>query len=178
MKKIPEMTQIEIAAFVQTHLRKNGIDVVLCGGAATGFYSDNQYVSGDLDLINRYSISRKRIEKAMGEIGFYEQARYFKHPESEFLIEFPPGPLSVGVEPVGKVEDIEFTTGVLRIVSATDCVKDRLAAFYHWDDRQCLQQAILVSRAMPVDQAEIERWSIKEGKNNEYKQYMLLLHEM
>ncbi len=172
MKPVSEMTQIELSAFVQSHLRDYGIDVVLCGGAAVGYYSDKQYVSLDLDLVNVYSVSRKRIEKAMNEIGFYEQARYFKHPESLFLVEFPPGPLSIGVEPVSHIEDIEFATGTLRIVSATDCVKDRLSAFYYWADRQCLHQAILVSRATVVDQAEIERWSIKEGKENEYRQYL------
>ena len=42
MKSIKEMTNAELAAFVESHLRKNGIDVVLSGGAC---------VSMDLDLI-------------------------------------------------------------------------------------------------------------------------------
>jgi hypothetical protein len=172
MKLISEMTQIEIAAYVQTHLRQNGIDVILCGGAATGYYSANKYVSGDIDLVNHYSISRSRIKKAMEQIGFIEQARYFKHPESEFLIEFPPGPLSIGIEPVENIEDFELSSGILRIVSPTDSVKDRLAAFYHWGDRQCLYQAILVSQTTQVDQREIERWSINEGKEKEYREYV------
>ena len=175
MKPISEMTQIEIAAYVQTSLHENGIEVVLSGGAATAYYSNNQYVSYDLDLVNKFSVSRKRIEKFMNEIGFYEQERYFKHPESKFFVEFPPGPLTVGLEPVGAIESIPMATGTLRILSATDCVKDRLAAFYHWGDRQCLHQAILVSQEISVDLAEIERWSIKEGKENEFKQYQHLL---
>jgi len=48
-------------------------------------------------------------------------------------------------------------------MSPTDCVKDRLAAFYHWNDRQSLEQAILVSRRQSVDLKEIRRWSLKEG---------------
>jgi hypothetical protein len=36
MKQISQMSQIEIAAFVQTHLLSEGIKVVLSGGAATG----------------------------------------------------------------------------------------------------------------------------------------------
>ena len=48
-------------------------------------------------------------------------------------------------------------------MSPTDCVKDRLAAFYHWNDRQSLEQAILVSRRQAVDLKEIRRWSLKEG---------------
>jgi hypothetical protein len=33
----------------------------------------------------------------------------------------------------------------------TDCVKDRLAAFYHWGDRQGLEQAILVLKTNAID---------------------------
>lgn len=177
MKPISEMTQIEIAAYVQTSLHEKGIEVVLSGGAATAYYSNNQYVSYDLDLVNKFSAPRKRIEKSMNEIGFYEQERYFKHPDSKFFVEFPPGPLTVGLEPVAVIESIPIATGTLRILSATDCVKDRLAAFYHWGDRQCLHQAILVSQEIAVNLTEIERWSIKEGKENEFKQYQLLLSE-
>jgi hypothetical protein len=177
MKPISEMTQIEIAAYVQTSLYENGVEVVLSGGAATAYYSNNQYVSYDLDLVNKFSVPRKRIEKFMNEVGFYGQERYFKHPDSKFFIEFPPGPLTVGLEPVGVIESVQLATGTLRILSATDCVKDRLAAFFHWEDRQCLHQAILVSQEIPVDLAEIERWSIKEGKENEFRQYQRLLSE-
>ncbi|MHC1739480.1 MAG: hypothetical protein AB9897_00020 [Anaerolineaceae bacterium] len=176
MKAISAMTQIEIAAFVQTHLLLNGVKVVLSGGAATAFFSHNQYVSADIDLVNIYSVSRKRIDKLMNEIGFTELSRYFKHPESEFIIEFPPGPLTVGLEAVGVVENIPLATGTLHILSATDCIKDRLAAFYHWGDKQCLQQSILVGSTMPIDLAEIERWSIHEGKENEFKQFLRLLN--
>lgn len=83
----------------------------------------------------------------------------------------------MGLEPVAVIESIPIATGTLRILSATDCVKDRLAAFYHWGDRQCLHQAILVSQEIAVNLTEIERWSIKEGKENEFKQYQLLLSE-
>jgi len=64
----------------------------------------------------------------MQEIGFHERGRYFKHPESQFIIEFPVGPLAVGSEPVKQIDEIRFSTGVLRLISPTDCVKDRLAA--------------------------------------------------
>ena len=34
MKSIHQMTQAEVAAYVQSHLRKHKIDVTLSGGAA------------------------------------------------------------------------------------------------------------------------------------------------
>jgi hypothetical protein len=162
------MTLGELGAFIQSQLRKNGIEVVLSGGASVSIYSSNQYVSHDLDLINIYSVKRKAVSRSMHEIGFIEEGRHFRHSDSHFIIEFPPGPLSIGMEPVKVVDEIQYDTGVLRIISPTDCVKDRLAAYYHWGDRQCLAQAIFVSKLHEIDLEEIQRWSTIEGKLPEY----------
>jgi hypothetical protein len=50
--------------------------------------------------------------------------------------------------------------------AATDCVKDRLAAFYYWSDRQALEQALLVSLVQPVSIREVGRWSRAEGQES------------
>ncbi len=171
MKSVGRMTGCELAAFVQTHLKQKGIDVVLSGGTCVSFYSDNRYVSMDLDLINIYFTRRSDIRKAMNEIGFSEKGRHFEHPDSEFLVEFPAGPLSVGEEPVAKIEEFDLVTGTLKIISATDCVKDRLAAYYHWKDLQCLEQACLVAAHSEIDLREVERWSGKEGKMEEFEHF-------
>lgn len=168
MKPISEMEPAEFGAFIQSHLRKKGITVVLSGGAVVSIYSKGLYVSNDLDLVNIYSKKISAIREAMKEIGFNEEARYFKHPQSQIIIEFPPGPLTVGEEPVKQINEIELSTGKLMIISPTDCIKDRLAAYYHWGDRQCLAQAILVARERDVDLDEIRRWSIVEGKLDEF----------
>ncbi|MEN6434999.1 MAG: hypothetical protein ABFD14_03750 [Anaerolineaceae bacterium] len=97
---------------------------------------------------------------------------FFKPSDSDFFIEFPPGPLTVGVEPVKWIESIDLATGKLLILSPTDCVKDRLAAFYHWGDEQCLRQAILIRDNSSVDLNEIERWSANEGKNQEFLRFL------
>ena len=60
-------------------------------------------------------------------------------------------------------------TGSLRLLSPTDCVKDRLAHYYHWKDRQCLDQAVMVATASGVDLEEIERWSRHEGMDAEFR---------
>lgn len=125
MKSIKEMTQGELAAFVQSHLREKGIDVVLSGGASVCIYSSNRYVSLDLDLVNPYFAKRRALRETMQEIGFHEEGRHFKHPDTQFFVEFPPGPLAVGMEPVKQVNELKFSTGMLRIISPTDCVKDR-----------------------------------------------------
>ncbi|MGA2820831.1 MAG: hypothetical protein ABSF61_09280 [Anaerolineales bacterium] len=77
MKSIAEMTQAEVGAFVQTHLRRKGIEVVLSGGASVSIYTIGKYVSQDLDLVNVYSTKRLAIHSAMTEIGFQEEGRHF-----------------------------------------------------------------------------------------------------
>ncbi len=171
MKKIKNMTLAELAAYVQTQLRSNGIDVVLSGGATVSFYSSNKYVSKDLDLVNVHFEKRSKVGAAMEKIGFQEKGRYFEHPDSNFLVEFPDGPLSVGEEPVKEVDEVELPTGILRVISPTDCVKDRLCAFYFWNDQQGLAQAILVAQKQTIDLEEIKRWSKVEGKSREFEYF-------
>jgi hypothetical protein len=176
VKPIQQMTQAEVGAYVHSHLRKKGIDVVLSGGAAVGIYSGGKYVSQDLDLVRGFTASRRALASAMKEIGFEEtQGRYFKHPQSQHFIEFPPGPLTVGEEPVKQVEEIEFPTGMLRVISPTDSVKDRLASYYHFGDRQGLIQATMVASQNEVDLEEIRRWSAGERGLSRFEDFLAAL---
>ena len=169
MKSIKKMTQLELAAYVHTHLKTEGIHVILSGGATVSLYSANKYVSEDLDLINVNFAKRQKLRQAMQKIGFSEKGRYFSNPDSHYIVEFPDGPLSVGEEPVKEISEVKFSTGILRVISPTDCVKDRLCAYYFWSDRQGLAQALLVAENNKVDIKEIERWSKVEGKSSEFK---------
>lgn len=169
MKQIQHMSQVELAAYVQDRLLEEGIVVVLSGGTAATFYSNNKYVSKDLDLINTNFVKRSKIRAVLEKIGFHEQGRYFMHTATPYFIEFPDGPLSVGEEPVKVIDTFELTTGTLRVISATDCVKDRLCAYYFWKDQQGLEQALLVSRSQSVDLKELNRWSKAEGKEQAFE---------
>jgi hypothetical protein len=165
VKAIKDMSAGELAAFISTHLRRNGIEVVLSGGSCVSIYSKNKYVSGDLDFIEFGSIGIRKLKKVLGEIGFfYGKDRYFRSEEIDIFLEFPPGPLSVGEEPIKEIITLNFPTGALKIISPTDCVKDRLAAYYYWGDRQSLEQAVWVAKDNEIDLNELERWSEGEGK--------------
>ena len=169
MKSISRMTQAELAAYVQTYLRTKGISVVLSGGAAVAIYTGNKYVSADIDFIDVSFTARNKIKAAMKEIGFSEKNRYFIHPDTSQIVEFPPGPLSVGEEPVKRVIEMKFSTGILSVISATDSVKDRLAAYYFWNDQQSLAQAILVAKNSRISISEIKRWSQTTGNLKEFE---------
>jgi hypothetical protein len=169
MKKIIEMSRTELAAYVSTHLKKHDIEVTLTGGSCVSIYSKDKYVSGDLDFIETFRARRKLLINCLKEIGFSEENRSFIHPDTDLFIEFPPGPLAVGDEPITDIITIQTEVGDLRIISPTESVKDRLAAYYFWNDLQCLEQALLVAQYKDIDIDEVKRWSLKEGEAEKFQ---------
>lgn len=160
-----------LAEFVGKHLSKHDIDTVLVGGACVSIYTKNRYISGDLDFITYESI--KKIKFALKEIGFeYDQRKYFVHPECEFFLEFLTPPIAIGNEPVHTFNKISSSFGEIKILSPTDCVKDRLAAFIHWDDKESLEQAIMVTKNQIVDIDEIKRWAKTEVNGKKITEFL------
>jgi hypothetical protein len=160
---LSELTIGELAAYIAEHLHSKGIETVLVGGACISIYSTNEYSSFDLDFIITGSSSRQKVRAALAEINFTEENRYFINPHTPFFVEFPSGPLAIGDESPSEISTLRFSTGNLRLLSPTDCVKDRLAAFYHWKDQQSLEQAIVIARDHDIDIEEVRRWSVNEG---------------
>ena len=169
MKTIRNMSRLELAGLISAEFQKNGIAIVLSGGSCVSIYSEEKYVSMDLDFVNVAFAKRDRIRNVMESLGFHEEKRYFRHPEADLFVEFPPGPLGVGEEPVKRIVELQTGAGMLRIISPTDCVKDRLTWYYHDGDTECLRQAILVANHCAIDLKEIERWSKVESKSQKFK---------
>lgn len=172
MKKISKDTSLEnLAMIVCKTLKDYGIDAVLTGGAVVSIYSENRYMSYDLDFISH--ADGKKIEAAMNLLGFTKGTlRHYEHPHSEYFVEFPTPPVAIGDMPIEEFEEIENDKGYLKLLTPTHCVMDRLAAYYHWNDRQCLEQALLVAKRHPVDIAEIKRWSEAEGMMEKFIVFM------
>jgi hypothetical protein len=160
-----------LAAFICDACLKHGLDIVLSGGACVSIYTKNRYASFDLDFVLRSPVPRKKIRQAMDELGFSEDGRHFRHPHTPYIVEFLLPPLSVGQEPVREVHEIRTGGRILRLLSPTDCVKDRLAGFFHWNDRPSLEQAVLVCRTERVDLKEVGRWSVNEGMGEKHKEF-------
>lgn len=168
MKKIKNMKIAELAAYICTHLMNNSVKCVLTGGACISIYSMNKYESFDLDFVDNSFTPRKEIARILEGIGFTEHNRYFTNPETEFIVEFPSGPLSIGSQAVNEIKEIELATGKLFIISPTDSVKDRLAAYFYWDDKQALDQAILLFKSQQINLKEVEKWAILEGQQMKF----------
>jgi hypothetical protein len=163
MKPVAKMSIEELGAFVCQALEDSGVVVTLTGGACVAIWSRGKYISHDLDFIEEGPVPRARIRRVLEGLGFKEQGRHFVRRDVRFFVEFPSGPLMVGDERVERVRRRRTPVGTLRLLVPTDCVKDRLAAFFHWKDRQSLEQALLVAKTRKIDLKDIRRWSRAEG---------------
>jgi len=151
----------ELASLIYETLRSNGINSVLVGGACVSIYSHNQYQSYDLDFATYEEM--KPIEKALVKIGFKRKGRQFSHDQCPYLIDFVNPPISVGHEAIHQFHTVNTSFGSLQLLSPTDCVKDRLASFFHWGDVQGLEQALMVAENHSIDLQELKHWAKKEG---------------
>lgn len=174
MKITPRLPLADLGALVCDTCLKNGIDIVLSGGACVSIYTKNRYRSFDLDFVLRSPVPRKKIKGTMEGLGFLPDGRHFRHPANPYIVDFLLPPLSVGEEPVREVREIRSGERTLRLLSPTDCVKDRLAAYYHWNDRSSLEQAVLVCRDQDVDLREVRRWSLNEDKRAGFEVFKAL----
>jgi hypothetical protein len=169
VKSIGEMSPEELAGLVCKTLQEAGVVITLTGGACVGIWSQGKYVSNDLDFIEEGPVPRRKIRTVLGSLGFQENGRHFVHPDTVIFIEFPTGPLMVGDQRIYDVTERKTPFGTLRLLSPTDCVKHRLAAFYHWNDRESMEQAVLVAQAQPINLEDVRRWSELEGSEAKFQ---------
>jgi hypothetical protein len=97
------------------------------------------------------------------------------HDTCPYTLEFPPWPLAIGNELVRTWGEQAVGDLRIQILTPTQCVMDRLAAFYHWRDRQALDQAVLVGSLHWLDLDEIERWSAREGQSAAHRDFAIRL---
>ena len=182
MTFIGALSRLDLAALIAETLHNNDIDVVLSGGSCVSIYSSEKYVSQDLDFIDISIQSNKKIAVALSSIGFLQtnkNSRYFAHPDTHLTVEFPSAPLTVGDEHINESDlaTIETETGTLRLLSPTDCVKDRLANYYYFKDKQCFEQAVLVAKAHPINFLSLKQWHKQEDQVKAYDEFMARLSQ-
>ena len=115
------------------------------------------------------------IEKALEPIGFRRTGRCFVHDDCPFLLDFVNPPISIGNESIKHFKTLKTSFGSLQLLTPTDCVKDRLASFFHWNDAQSLEQALLVAESHKIDLTDLKRWAIAEGHSDKLKEFLKAL---
>ena len=173
--KWAQCTEEELWKFVAYHLAKVDIASVLVGGAVVSVYSKGLYRSGDVDLVT-YEHSHKELDRIMNQIGFKKNGMHYRHPECKHLyVQSVSGPLGIGDDHKIIPRTITVEGKEIRILTPTDCIRDRLSAYIHDRARACLTQAALVANTQAFSSTKIKTWLKKEGFESAYNE---LLDEM
>ena len=167
----------ELWKFVSFHLAKNSIETVLVGGAVVAIYTGGLYQSGDLDLIVT-NFFKDGLPTVMASLGFRKKGRHFFHPLCQHLfVEFPAGPLGIG-DDVSIQPDKVLCEGVeIKILSPSDCIKDRLASYLFFQDQEGLSQAVLVAQHQAFDHEAVRAWCQRENALPVWEKFAGLLSE-
>ena len=166
-----------VAVGVGDALRRAGIRAVLTGGACASLHTRGGYSSVDADFILLGDVERKHLDDALASLGFQRSGDRYVHPGTEFYVEFPRGPLAIGSD--DQIRPVEHVAGRRRCLtlSATDSCRDRLAAFYHWNDRQSLEVAIRIAARNRLRWSVIQSWSATEGHSKRYQEFLRAARE-
>lgn len=118
--------------------------------------------------------TRPKIQEILESLGFKcIRSRHFEHPDCPHLIiEFPPGPVSIGDDRKIKPAEVKVAGRTLKILSPTDCIRDRLASYIHFSARDCLDQAVLVAKTQPFNVRVVREWCKKEGATKAFEDFM------
>jgi hypothetical protein len=123
-------------------------------------------MSVDLDYVTYEELGK--VEKSLKKIGFVKNGKWFEHPECKLYIDSVTEPVAIGHEIIRNFEEMDTKFGIFKLLTASDCVKDRLSSFYHWEDRQSLDQAIDVCLDHRIDMKKVMDWSKKEGFEKQF----------
>ncbi len=172
MKLGPRSSLAEVAIAVGDALRRAGISAVLTGGACASVHSHGAHSSLDVDLVLTEACAVADLEHALGGLGFERDRDGYVHARLPFVVEFLRGPLGIGED--FRIRPVWVRRGVARVLSlsATDACRDRLAAFYHWADRQSLKVAVEIALRNRLTYSRVREWSRAEGHLERYEEFL------
>lgn len=114
----------------------------------------------------------------LAKLGFKRVGRCFTHEKCLYLIDFVNPPIAVGRESVRHFRTLKTAIGSLQLLTPSDCVKDRLASFFYWNDEQALEQALLVAEDHKIDLNDLKRWAKDENHLSKFSEFLEKLKKL
>ena len=167
----PKTPLATVAVLVGDALRRYGIRAVLTGGACASLHSGGVYVSRDVDYVLPSGTLPAQVDAAMRSIGFRRDRDRYLHADSKFFVEFPRGPLAIGARHRPRPVRVHRGSASAWALSATDSCLDRLAAFYHWQDRQARAVALQIAVRNRVLIGRMREWSRAEDAASAFEEF-------
>jgi hypothetical protein len=160
-----------VAVLVGDALRRHGIRAVLTGGACASLHSGGTYTSRDVDYVLLVETKLGTLDTAMNSMGFRRNGDRYQSPDSPYYVEFPAGPLAIGEDRALRPIRVRRGRAMALALSATDSCRDRLAAFFHWNDRQALRVAVSIALRNRIAMRRLKAWSEAEGSAVGYTRF-------
>ena len=60
---------------------------------------------------------------------------------------------------------------IIKILSPTDCIKDRLASYIHFKSRDTFDQAVLVAQSQSFQSEKVKNWCQSENATEVYEEF-------
>ncbi|MFH0799016.1 MAG: hypothetical protein V2A66_02400 [Pseudomonadota bacterium] len=161
----------EVAASVSACLTETGHDPILTGSACAAIYGGKSIKPQSIEfVIKDYAVDAVNV--AMEKLGFVARSDHsFIKKDCPFEIVLVPAPVVAGDDVVSIFDAVRTAAGSIRLLNPTDCVRQRLSAFYRWGDREALLEALRVSRRHKVDMDLIRRWSDWEWAADGFEEF-------
>jgi len=162
----------EVAAVVFSKLLEEGHEPVLTGQGCAVIYGGTSIRARQIEFaIDDYAVDS--VCALMESLGFRaKEAHTFSNAVCQFDVLLSPKPLTVGDDAVSDMRVIKTTCGPLRMLTPTDCVRQRLSMFYRWGDRNALAEAIHVARRQAIDMDFVRRWSEWEWATDRFDEFV------
>ncbi|WP_156820878.1 hypothetical protein [Dasania marina] len=141
---------------------------VLVGGLAVEVYTENLYLTNDIDMVDTGYESADQLKNIMAEIGFQKDGRIFVNETTDISVEFPPAPLYVGDELITEISSYTHNNVQIPILKVEDVIKDRLSAFLHWGDNPSLAQAITLLMVKQLKLSSFKKFIVAEADNEKW----------
>lgn len=165
----------EAAAAVHASLVGGGHEPILGGQACAAIYGGQTIKSRTLEFaIREFSVTK--VNALMGALGFLpKEARTYTNVSCPFEVVLVAAPLTVGDDAIDGSRMIKTSSGPLRMLTPTDCVRQRLSMFYRWGDRSALAEAVQVAKRQAIDMDLVCRWSEWEWATDRYQEFLRAL---
>ena len=162
---------VDVCFAVCTALDNVGTTVVLSGGSAATYYAPQAYQSRDADFVITMRGNAGANALVMNNLGYEQLGGTYVHNINRYTVEFPPGPLAIGNDLVENWETYRRGEEHLNVLTRTDCVRDRLAAYYFYGDVSALMAAVAVAKGGNVNYVALREWSKREGESLRFEDF-------
>ncbi|MBI4212196.1 MAG: hypothetical protein HY540_06115 [Deltaproteobacteria bacterium] len=161
----------QAAAVLREHLLTITNRAILVGSSCAAVYVPS-LATKNLDfVISKFHIAE--VGKLMKRLGFKaRELRSFVCVKGPYEVRFPPPPPLAGDEPIESTVIVSSNQGPLELLTPTDCVRQRLAAWYRLGDEDGFQQAVAVAKKHPIDFDVVKQWSQWEWSTDKYETFV------